>query len=52
MSYRPTYEDPSYDEDGVLDDIDWDYDEEFSPTELHIDYNLDDELSPHATINS
>ena len=49
MSYRPTYEDPSYDEDGVLDDADWDYD--FTPTELRIDYDLD-ELSPHATINS
>ena len=50
MSYRPTYEDPSYDEDGVLDDSDWEYNED-APTELRIDYDLDD-LSPHATINS
>ncbi len=52
MSYRPLYEDPTYDDDGqcVDEDADW---EDIDPEQLGIDIPEDSSTySPWDTINS
>jgi hypothetical protein len=50
MSYKPTYEDPTYDEDGVLMDEDSDLDIlDYLNQEL---VEVDEMYGPFSTINS